>query len=98
MKVDVSMTTQSDMFEVQNWWAKSPDFVLASLQKQLQAASAIWPELAGYRLTNAGTSRKGEAGKAGGAARAATLTPERRSEIASEAAKARWGTEKETVA
>lgn len=97
MKVDVSMTSQSDTFEVQNWWAKSPDFVVASLQRQLQAASAIWPELAVYRLVKAGTSRKGDAGKAGGDARAANLTPARRSEIASDAAKARWGTEKESV-
>ena len=32
-------------FYVNSWLAKSPDFVLKALRAQLEAATAIWPEL-----------------------------------------------------
>lgn len=40
------------------------------------------------------TPKRGKGGKKGGKARAEALTPERRSEIASNAAKARWKKER----
>ena len=91
MKIEVNMTTNTEMFEVVQWWAKSPDFVLKSLRAQLEAAATIWPELKGYEIIKRGKSSKRTAGEAGGHARADALSPERRSEIASDAAKARWG-------
>jgi hypothetical protein len=89
VKIEVNMTTSADMFEVVQWWAKSPDFALKALRAQLEAAQVIWPEqLQGYEIGRRG---KRTAGEAGGHARAEALSSERRSEIASEAAKARWG-------
>ncbi len=83
MKVDVSMATE-DGFHVSSWWAKSPDFVLDSLRKQLEAASAVWPELALFKVEKPRSRSKAERGVQGGNARAVALTPARRSEIASE--------------
>lgn len=90
MKVEVNMQPD-DKFYVSGWWATSPEFVLSSLRQQLEAASAVWPELAGVEIEKP-RSRSKAAGRAGGMARAGALSPERRSEIASEAANARWGT------
>ena len=50
MRVDVSMTTEKDEFAVSSWWAKKPEFVIASLQSQLEAAQAVWPELRQYAI------------------------------------------------
>jgi hypothetical protein len=50
MRVDVSMSTEKDEFSVSSWWAKSPEFVVRSLQSQLEAAQAIWPDLRKYQL------------------------------------------------
>jgi hypothetical protein len=47
MKIDVSMAADQHKFSVNSWWATSPDFVLYSLDSQLKAAAAIWPELEG---------------------------------------------------
>lgn len=80
--------TADDRLEVNRWWAGSPEFVISTLRTQLEAAQAIWPELQSYELTK---RSKRTAGEAGGHARAEALSSERRSEIASEAAKARWG-------
>ncbi len=91
MKVEANMNPV-DEFYVNGWWAKTPEYVLISLQRQLEAASAVWPELAGYRIEKPRSRSKADAGAAGGVARAAALSPERRSEIASEAAKVRWET------
>lgn len=91
MKIDVSMSTEENRFYIHSWWATGHDFVVETLQKQLEAASAIWPELRNYTVAKKRNRTKGDAGKAGHNARAAALTPERRSEIASDAAKARWG-------
>lgn len=89
MKIEVNMTTSAEMLEVTNWWAKSPEFALKALRSQLEAAQVIWPEqLQGYEIAR---RSKRSAGEAGGNARAEALSPERRSEIASDAAKARWG-------
>lgn len=95
MKVDVSMDPE-DKFHVSSWWAKTPDGALDGFRQQLQAAAAIWPELADVKIEKRYRSNsKAESGTTGGHARAAALSPERRSEIASEAAKARWGTTQE---
>lgn len=91
MKVEASMNPK-DEFHVSSWWANSPEFVLSALQRQLEAASAIWPELSGHKIGKTRLRSKTLAGTNGGHARAAVLSPERRSEIASDAAKARWGT------
>lgn len=90
MRMSLSMRAENEL-NVAGWWTKSPDYVIQSLQSQLESAQAIWPELAEYTLAK---RRPGKArgGRAGGNARAAALSPERRSEIASEAAKARWKT------
>lgn len=50
MRVSVSMTTDKNEFDVSSWWAKSPEFVIASLRSQLEAAQAVWPELKEYAL------------------------------------------------
>lgn len=88
MKVDVSMTTDKDLFEVSHWWAKEPAFVVDSLRRQLEAASAIWPELRQFAIVEKRSASKAQS--AGGHARAASMTPEARSETARKAATARW--------
>ena len=50
MRVEVNMTVEKELFEVNHWWAKTPQFVIEALQKQLVAASAIWPELKHARV------------------------------------------------
>lgn len=49
MKVDVRMADE-EVFSVATWWAKSPDYVIDALTKQLEAATAIWPELKDYQV------------------------------------------------
>lgn len=49
MKVSASMLS-NDEFSVNSWWASSPKLILETLQKQLDAASAIWPELSQYKI------------------------------------------------
>jgi hypothetical protein len=49
MRLQVSVTSTQE-FNVGSWCATSPDFVIAVLQEQLDAASAVWPELKGYRI------------------------------------------------
>lgn len=88
MRLDISMSTEKTEFTVSSWWAKTPEFAIDSLRSQLEAATVIWPELARYQITER-ASRK-ERGTSGGHARAAALTPERRSEIATKAAETRW--------
>lgn len=88
MRVDVSMNPLKQEFHVSSWWAGEPDFLIKALQSQLEAASAIWPELKNYSIAKRPGQR---GGKVGGDARAAALSPERRSEIAKEAANKRWG-------
>lgn len=44
------MDMEEHKFSVQSWWAKSPDFVLAAIASQLDAAKAIWPELREWGL------------------------------------------------
>lgn len=44
MNVDVNMRDE-EKFHVDGWYATSPDFVIEAIQRQLVAASAIWPEL-----------------------------------------------------
>lgn len=60
-----------------------------------ELAERIWPRVRGIVLTDAGTSAAAELGRRGGMrggkARAKKLSPEKRSEIARKAAKARWG-------
>ncbi len=52
MKVSVNMTTSdAKEFDVSSWWSKSPEFVVAALQSQLEAAQAVWPELKEYAVT-----------------------------------------------
>lgn len=87
-------STASDLFIVERWWSRTPAYVLESISEQLTAASAVWPELAGYHITRK-RSPKAEIGQQGGVARAAKLTPERRREIASIAANARHHPEQE---
>lgn len=92
MRVEVNMKPEEE-FHVSSWWATSPEFVLNALRKQLEAASAVWPTLADFKLDKPRSRSKAERGASGGRARAGVLSPERRSEIASDAAKARWGTD-----
>lgn len=97
MKVDVNMHPM-DEFHVSSWWVNSPDSIVSVLRKQLETATAIWPELAAYKIEKRQSRSKASAGVKGGEARAAALSPERRSEIASDAAKVRWsGTSKNEV-
>lgn len=93
MRVDVSMTTDKEEFHIGSWWAKAPDFVVGALRAQLEAAQAIWPELREYTLVKKPPPKASQAarGAVGGDARAAALSPERRSEIAKDAANKRWG-------
>lgn len=58
MIINMSMSRETDKFEVQTWWATSPDFVLEAMVKQLHAATTIWPELSAYRLRR--TKRESE--------------------------------------
>lgn len=51
MKIEVSMTQEEDKFSVSSWWARDAEFVLFTLNAQLKAASAMWPELAVWRLS-----------------------------------------------
>ena len=91
MGCKVTFTVTSDPeFHSSSWWAKSADGFTEIIQKQLEAAKAIWPELAQYELRKKSQS-KATSGKVGGEARATTLGPERRAEIAKIAANARWG-------
>jgi hypothetical protein len=89
MKVEVSIAMVNELV-VYGWSARAPETVISSLCKQLEAAKAIWPELANFRIEKRRSRSKSDRGAKGGLARAAVLSPERRSEIASEAAKARW--------
>jgi hypothetical protein len=50
MKVSVSMTTEKESFDVSSWWASSPEFVISSLRRQLEAAQAVWPELKDFAV------------------------------------------------
>jgi hypothetical protein len=52
MRMHVSVTSTQE-FNVGSWCATAPDFVIATLQEQLDAASAVWPELKGYRIKSA---------------------------------------------
>lgn len=93
MQVSVDMDDPSK-FRVASWCAKSPEFVITALRSQLEAAQAVWPELTQYTVVERKNRIRSDSarGQAGGIARAAALSAERRSEIASDAAKARWGT------
>ena len=95
MKVDVNMSPE-DKFYVSSWYATEPEWLVSTLCQQLEAATAIWPELKEYKIekrrSHKNTSQASRGAK-GGHARATALSPERRTEIASEAAKARWGTD-----
>ena len=55
MLVEVAMN-QKNEFHVARWYATGPDFVRVTLEEQLQAATAVWPELAQYKLVK--TKRK----------------------------------------
>lgn len=57
--------------------------------------AAIWvAKIATGEIEEKPISKRSIGGKAGGVARATTLTPEQRSEIARRAAKARWARKK----
>lgn len=49
MNVDVNMR-EEEKFHVDGWYATSPEFVVEALQRQLVAASAIWPDLKRARV------------------------------------------------
>lgn len=87
MRVDIKMGSEHE-FNVNSWWTKNPDVVVNILQRQLEAASAIWPELKQYAVIKR-ASREAR-GVAGGHARAKSMSAEQRSEVASKAANARW--------
>lgn len=87
MKIEFSMTS-TDLFEVNSWWAKTPEFFLRTLQGQLEAAAAIWPELKKYEIRARQSNVASRA--AGGHARAESMTQEQRSEAARKAANTRW--------
>lgn len=61
MRVEVDMTTAEDKFHVGPWWATAPEFVVSSLQSQLEAAQAIWPELKQYTIAKQRPSSNGRA-------------------------------------
>lgn len=50
MRVDLRMTDEPEL-HVSGWWAKKPEYVIEALTKQLESATAIWPELKDYQLT-----------------------------------------------
>ncbi len=76
-------------------------FIAFETNEDAQAACDMVEKVSGERpgIASGALYKKGEtarpsragAGRKGGDARAAALTPERRSEIASDAAKTRWG-------
>ena len=70
MKVSTDVGRE-DEFCVSSWWAKSPDLVVDTLRKQLEAATAIWPELAAFKIYKPRPRSKAERGTKGGHARAA---------------------------
>lgn len=49
MIVGVNMR-EEEKFHVDGWYATSPEFVVEALQRQLVAASAIWPDLKRARV------------------------------------------------
>jgi hypothetical protein len=49
MRVSISMGSD-DEINVAGWWAKSPDCLVNALRQQLEAATAIWPELKDYKI------------------------------------------------
>lgn len=49
MKMSVEVS-EEQRFAVGTWWAKTAQFVLDALTDQLDAASAIWPELKEYKI------------------------------------------------
>ena len=49
MRVSVSMAKDPE-FNVSSWWATKPEFVIQTLQSQLEAAQAVWPELKEYAV------------------------------------------------
>lgn len=50
MKVEVSMTVEKTLFEVNHWWATDPAFAIAAFKAQLAAAKVIFPELKEYHF------------------------------------------------
>ena len=44
MKLEISMTIDKQLFEINHWWATAPEFVLDTLRAQLDAARILWPE------------------------------------------------------
>lgn len=57
MIIEVSMKSDTDKMSVNSWWATSPGFVLAALQRQLQVAQTIWPaELRGFAIKSDGSA------------------------------------------
>jgi hypothetical protein len=59
MRADVRMTDQQE-FHVSSWWAKSPEYVVAALQAQLEAAQSVWPELKQYSVAKRRDRSKAE--------------------------------------
>lgn len=89
MRIDVNMTKEETKFTVGHWWASDSMFALGAFRAQLQSAAVIFPDLAEFEIVKRAGKKRG--GEKGGHARAASLSPERRSEIASKAATKRWG-------
>jgi hypothetical protein len=49
MKMTVHVSQEQE-FTSSTWWAKTAEFALETLKQQLDAASAIWPELKEYKI------------------------------------------------
>lgn len=60
MRVEISTSSDKDQFFANSWWAYSPEFVTSTLQSQLEAAQAIWPELKQYKISKKRDRKKGE--------------------------------------
>lgn len=50
MHIDMGMSDKETKFTAERWWATAPEFVLFAIERQLIAASAIWPELKECKL------------------------------------------------
>ena len=44
MKIEVSMTVDTQKLEINSWWASEPAFAIKAFEAQIEAARILWPE------------------------------------------------------
>lgn len=51
MRVEANMSNDDDaVLSIAGWYAKTADYAIASIRRQLDLAATVWPSLASYRL------------------------------------------------